>query len=73
MNTKSGWFIFVLVQNTATLQDGVARSRILSNPGTRKRPSSRSVGSDKDNRTYATSSPVSGAGIVFQPGFCHVT
>jgi len=27
MNTKSGWFSLVLVQNTATLRDGVARSR----------------------------------------------
>ena len=26
-NTKSGWFIFVVVQNTATLQEGVERSQ----------------------------------------------
>jgi hypothetical protein len=27
MITKSGWFIFVVVQNTAMLQDGVERSQ----------------------------------------------
>jgi hypothetical protein len=69
MNTKSGWFIFVLVRNTVTLEDGVARRQkyVLRNPGTLKEPNSFSVTSEKDNRIYTTSSPVSGVGIVVQP------
>jgi len=30
MNTKNGWFNSVLVQNTATLQDAVARRQMYS-------------------------------------------
>jgi len=58
-------FCFDAEYSDATRRRG-EKAEILRNPGTRLRPNIGSVRSDKDNRIYATNSPVSGAGTFVQ-------